>query len=62
MGRASNHPPELRERAVRLVAEVTPGYPSQWSAITAVAQLSTRKRQHADEAADVNREREAAQK
>ena len=38
MGRASQYPPELRERAVRMVAEVTPDYPSQWAAITAVAQ------------------------
>jgi hypothetical protein len=26
--------PELRERAVRMVAEVAPDYPSQWAAIT----------------------------
>ena len=38
MGRASQYPLELRERAVRMVAEVTPDYPSQWAAITAVAQ------------------------
>jgi transposase len=38
VGRASQYPPELRERAVRMVAEVTPDYPSQWAAITAVAQ------------------------
>ena len=38
MGRASQYPPELRERAVRMVTEVTPDYPSQWAAITAVAQ------------------------
>ena len=37
MGRASQYPPELRERAVRVVAEVTPDYPSQLAAITAVA-------------------------
>ena len=37
MGRPSQYPPELRERAVRMVAEVTPDYPSQWAAITAVA-------------------------
>lgn len=37
MGRASQHPPELRERAVRMVAEVTPDHP-QWAAINAVAQ------------------------
>jgi len=35
---ASNYPPELRERAVRLVAEVRPEYPSDWPAIVAVAQ------------------------
>lgn len=37
MGRPSKYPDELRERAVRMVAEVRPQYPSQWSAITAVA-------------------------
>ena len=36
--RSSNYPAELRERAVRMVAEVTPEYPSQWAAITAVAE------------------------
>ena len=38
MGRASQYPPELRERAVRMVIEVKADYPSQWAAITAVAQ------------------------
>jgi transposase len=38
VGRASQYPPELRERAVRMVTEVTPDYPSQWAAITAVAE------------------------
>ena len=39
MTRSSRHyPPELRERAVRMVAEVTPNYDSQWAAISAVAQ------------------------
>jgi len=33
----SSYPPELRERAVRLVAEVRPDYPSDWPAIVAVA-------------------------
>jgi len=33
----SNYPPEVRERAVRMVAEVKGDYPSQWAAITAVA-------------------------
>ena len=37
MGRASKYPDELRERAVRMVAEVRPQYPSQWAAIIAVA-------------------------
>ena len=37
MGRVSKYPEELRERAVRMVAEVRPQYPSQWAAITAVA-------------------------
>jgi transposase len=36
--RAQHYPPELRERAVRMVAEVTPHYDSQWAAIGAVAQ------------------------
>lgn len=30
------YPPELRERAVRMVAQVRPSYPSQWAAIVAV--------------------------
>ena len=39
MGRRSgNYPPELRERAVRMVAEVRPDYPSDWPAICAVAE------------------------
>lgn len=37
MGRhVKPYPPELRERAVRMVAEVRPSYPSQWAAIVAV--------------------------
>jgi transposase-like protein len=32
-----NYPPELRERAVRMVAEVRPEYPSDWPTICAVA-------------------------
>jgi transposase len=32
------YPPELRERAVRMVFEVTPNYHPQWAAINAVAQ------------------------
>ncbi len=37
MARPSKYPDELRERAVRMVVEVRPQYPSQWAAITAVA-------------------------
>ena len=32
------YPQELRQRAVRMVAEVRPNYESDWAAITAVAQ------------------------
>lgn len=34
----ANYPPELRERAVRMVAEVLPDYRSEWAAIGAVTQ------------------------
>lgn len=37
MARPSKYPEELRERAVRMVAEIAPQYGSQWAAITAVA-------------------------
>ena len=37
MARPSPYPRELRERAVRMVAEVRPDYPSEWPAIEAVA-------------------------
>ncbi len=37
MGRPSKYPLELRERAVRMVAEVRPDDGSQWSAICAVS-------------------------
>ncbi|HET6910431.1 MAG TPA: transposase, partial [Mycobacteriales bacterium] len=33
----SNYPPELRERAGRMVAEIKGDYPSEWAAIAAVA-------------------------
>src|SRR5919206_1640531 len=36
--RSQHYPRELRERAVRMVAEVSPNYDSQWAAIGAVAQ------------------------
>ena len=39
MGRQSaNYPAELRERAVRMLLEVRPDYPSEWAAMGAVAQ------------------------
>ncbi|TQJ31099.1 transposase [Microbacterium sp. SLBN-146] len=37
MGRPSKYPRELRERAVRMVAEVRPDYPSEYAAMKAVA-------------------------
>jgi len=37
MARPSNDSPELRARAVRMVAELAPDYPSQYAAIAAVA-------------------------
>ena len=37
MARPSKYSEELRERAVRMVAEVRPDYGSQWAAISAVA-------------------------
>lgn len=37
MGRPSKYPRELRERAVGMVAEVRPDYPSEYAAMTAVA-------------------------
>ena len=36
--RSGNYPPELRVRAVRMVAGVRPDYPSDWPAICAVAE------------------------
>jgi len=35
--RSGSYPAELRELAVRMVAEVRPDYPSDWPAICAVA-------------------------
>jgi transposase len=37
VARGTSYPPELRERAIRMVAEVRPDYPSDWPAIRAVA-------------------------
>ena len=38
MPKASKYSPELRERAVRMVVEHTPEYPSQWAAMRSVAE------------------------
>jgi transposase len=38
VARSVVYPQELRERAVRMVAEVRPNYDSEWAAIGAVAQ------------------------
>jgi transposase len=38
VGRGNIYPPELQERAVRMVAEVKADYPSEWAAMGAVAQ------------------------
>lgn len=37
MARPSPYPPELRERAVRMVTEIRPNYPTEWAAMKAVA-------------------------
>ena len=37
MGRRSKYPPEMRERAVRLVFEQQGQHESQWAAITSIA-------------------------
>ncbi|GAA1504983.1 transposase-like protein [Agromyces terreus] len=37
MARPSKYPREVRERAVRMVVEVRPDYPSEYQAMTAVA-------------------------
>lgn len=39
MGRPSKYPRELRERAVRMVAELRPDYPSEYAAMTTTAQM-----------------------
>ncbi|SDC56945.1 transposase [Rhodococcus tukisamuensis] len=36
-GTSKRYPPELRERAVRMVAEIRPEHSSQWAAIESVA-------------------------
>jgi transposase len=38
MGRPSKYSPELRERAIRLVQEHAPNYPTQWVAMRSVAE------------------------
>ncbi len=37
MARPSPYPAELRERAVRMVAEIRPNHPTEWAAMKAVA-------------------------
>jgi transposase len=37
MGRPSKYAPEVKERAIRMVREHRPEYPSQWAAITSIA-------------------------
>lgn len=37
MARPSPYPPELRNRAIRMVAEIRPDYPTEWAAMKAVA-------------------------
>ncbi len=37
MARPSPYPSELRERAVRMVAEIRPNYPTEWAAMKAIA-------------------------
>jgi hypothetical protein len=37
MGRPSKYAPEVKERAIRIVREHRPEYPSQWAAITSIA-------------------------
>jgi len=37
MGRPSRYAPEVKERAIRMVREHRPEYPSQWAAITSIA-------------------------
>lgn len=39
MARPSKYPRELRERAVRMVVEVRPEYPSEYQAMAGVAQM-----------------------
>jgi hypothetical protein len=41
--RSQHYPRELRERAVRMVAEVTPNYESQWAAIGSPQGVAGRK-------------------
>jgi transposase len=38
MGRGPHYPAELRERAIRMVAETTPDHPTEFAAIRSVAE------------------------
>ena len=39
MSGSTRYSPELRERAVRMVLDNRPDYPSEWAAFTAIAKL-----------------------
>ncbi|MBA3429876.1 MAG: transposase [Actinobacteria bacterium] len=45
MPKTRRYPPEIRERAVRLVFEHGHGYPSQWKAICSIAEKSDLNRE-----------------
>jgi transposase len=44
MTSSTKYPPEVRERAVRMVFEHEPEYPSQWAAIRSVSSKFGRSR------------------
>jgi len=39
MSKISRYSPELRERALRMVLDNRPDYPSEWAAFTAISKL-----------------------
>jgi len=39
MSGSTRYSPELRERAVRMVIDSRPDYPSEWAAFTAISKL-----------------------
>jgi transposase len=42
-GSSRRYPPELRQRAVRMVAEISDQHDSEWAAISEVARLLCRR-------------------